>query len=40
MFYMKYKGKKLEIHEDNVFAICPGCGKEHSIDLVAVLASG
>lgn len=40
MFYMKYKGKKLEIHEDNVFAICPGCGKEHSIDLAAVLASG
>ncbi len=27
MFYMKYKGKKLNIHEDNVYTICPECAK-------------
>ena len=37
MFYMKNKGKKLEIHDDNVFTICPQCGKEHAIDLQDIL---
>ncbi len=33
MFYLKHKGKKLNIHEDNVYTICPDCGKEHVVDL-------
>ena len=37
MFYMKHKGKKLEIHEDNVYTICPQCGKEHAVDLQDIL---
>lgn len=38
MFYMKHKGKKLEICEDNVFTICPQCGKECSVDLQDILS--
>lgn len=40
MFYMKHKGKKLEIREDNVYTICPECSKEHTVDLQEILASG
>lgn len=38
MFYLKHKGKKLEIYDDNVFTICPQCGKEHCVDIQDVLA--
>lgn len=38
MFYLKHKGRKLEIREDNVYTICPGCGKEHHVDLVDILS--
>lgn len=37
MFYMKHKGKKLEIRDDNVYTQCPRCGKEHNVDLQEVL---
>lgn len=40
MFYMKHKGKKLEINEDNVYTVCPQCGKEHHVDISDILASG
>lgn len=40
MFYMKHKGKKLEIRDDNVYTICPGCGKEHKVDLQDILSCG
>lgn len=40
MFYMKYKGKKLVISEDNVFTVCPRCGREHSVDLQDILMGG
>ncbi len=40
MFYMKHKGKKLDIREDNVYTICPECGKEHTVDLQEILAGG
>lgn len=40
MFYMKHKGKKLKILEDNVFTVCPKCGKEHAVDLQDILAGG
>lgn len=38
MFYMKHKGKKLEVLEDNVYTICPQCGKEHVVDLHDILS--
>lgn len=40
MFYLKHKGKKLEIQEDNVYTYCPLCGKEHTVDLQEMLSSG
>ncbi len=40
MFYMKHKGKKLEIYEDNVFTLCPICGREHPVDLMSILPEG
>lgn len=40
MFYLKYKGKNLEIREDNVCTYCPQCGKEHAVDLQEILSSG
>lgn len=33
MFYMKHKGQKLPICVDNVYTICPRCGREHHVDL-------
>lgn len=36
MFYMKHKGDKLEITEDNVYTLCPRCGREHVVDLPAI----
>lgn len=33
MFYMKHKGQKLPIRVDNVYTICPRCGREHHVDL-------
>ena len=38
MFYLKYKGKRLEIHDDNVYAICPGCGREEKVNLQEILS--
>ena len=38
MFYLKHKGTKLEIREDNVYTRCTVCGKEHKVDLVAILS--
>lgn len=40
MFYMKHKGKKLFIEDDNVFNACPVCGRETAVDLQAVLSDG
>lgn len=40
MFYMKHKGKRLEITEDNVYTICPQCGREHAVDICDVLSCG
>ena len=37
MFYMKFNGEKLEIESDNVYTLCPRCGKEHQIDLADVV---
>lgn len=33
MFYLKYKWQKLPIRHDNVYTVCPQCGREHHIDL-------
>lgn len=40
MFYLKYKGKKLEINGENVYTICSQCGKEHAVDLQQILEGG
>lgn len=40
MFYLKHKGKRLEIHDDNVYTRCPQCGKERVVDLQEILSSG
>lgn len=40
MFYLKYKGTKLRIHDDNVYTICGHCGREHKVDLVDILSTG
>lgn len=40
MFYLKYNGKRLMIECDNVFTICPICGKEHVVDLQDILQDG
>lgn len=39
MFYMKHKGKKLEVREDNVYTVCPKCGREHKVDICGILKS-
>lgn len=45
MFYVKEKVSptvdvKVEIHEDNVFCICPKCGKEVEIDIAKLFKDG
>ena len=40
MFYLKHKGRRLEIHDDNVYTRCPQCGKERVVDLQEILSSG
>lgn len=40
MFYIKHKGEKLEIREDNVYTTCPQCGKEHEVDICDILTGG
>ena len=38
-FYLKHKGERLEIREDNVYTVCPKCGREHSVDLQDILSA-
>ena len=40
MFYLKDNGKKLPISCDNVYTICPQCGREHKVDLQEILEGG
>ena len=40
MFYLKHEGKKLEINEDNVYTVCPQCGKEYQVDICDIFAGG
>lgn len=45
MFYLKVEiGEgceiKAEITDENVFTVCPVCGKEHAIDLAEILSDG
>ena len=37
MFYVKSGGKKIEVLHDNVFTVCPDCGKEHTVDLADIM---
>lgn len=37
MFYLKDGKRKLYIKDNNVYTICPECGKEHSVDIKRVL---
>lgn len=39
MFYVKTKINeectiRTDITDENVFTVCPGCGKEHGVDIV------
>ncbi|MGI6226978.1 MAG: hypothetical protein ACOYJ1_12070 [Peptococcales bacterium] len=45
MFYAKAKisdttNITVELHDDNIFSICPGCGNEVEIDLAELLGNG
>lgn len=45
MFYVKEKlsdtvGITVELHDDNVFCTCPGCGCEVGIDLAELFSDG
>jgi len=40
MFYVKVRGRKVNIREDNVFTRCPVCGKEHAVDIVELFSGG
>ena len=45
MFYVKEKLNdtveiNVELHDDNVFSTCPGCGCEVSIDLAELFKDG
>ena len=40
MFYLRHSGEKLPIEGDNVFTICPECGREHAVDLQEILEGG
>ena len=45
MFYVKAQLSDeveiaVEIHDDNVFCICPGCGREVEIDLAEIFSTG
>ena len=37
MFYVKHETEeilaKINITDENVFTVCPSCGKEHQVDL-------
>ena len=34
MFYIKSRGRKINLRNDNVFTRCPVCGREHAVDIV------
>lgn len=40
MFYLKHKGEKLPVEADNVYTVCPECGREHTVDLQVILEGG
>lgn len=40
MFYVKGKNEIIAIHEDNVLAVCPECGKPHMIDPEHMVVDG
>jgi|GEM_PF-716941 len=44
MFYIKHENDgvtvKAEITDENVFTICPECGKEHAVNLQEILCAG
>ncbi|BDF57486.1 hypothetical protein CE91St36_03030 [Christensenellaceae bacterium] len=45
MFYVKQKISedaeiRIDITDENVFAICPECGKEISVDLADIFSDG
>lgn len=44
LFYVKKQMKGIEINmeicDNNVFTVCPQCGKEHAVDLTEIFAHG
>ena len=40
MFYVKHKGERITIDYDNVFTVCPLCGREFNICLPDIFEGG
>ena len=40
MFYIKSRGRKINLRNDNVFTHCPVCGREHAVDIVETFRGG
>ena len=45
MFYVKENMSPtvdvtVELHDDNVFCVCPGCGREVEIDIAELFSDG
>lgn len=40
MFYIKSRGRKINLRNDNVFTRCPVCGREHAVDIVETFRGG
>lgn len=39
-FYLKHCGSKVYITDENVYTVCPQCGKEHRVNLHDVFTDG
>lgn len=39
-FYLKHCGSKVYITDENVYTVCPQCGKEHCVNLHDVFTDG
>ena len=35
-YFIRFRGRKVYLLEDNVRTICPNCGKEHVVDLADI----
>lgn len=38
-YFIRFKGRKVYLFEDNVRTNCPNCGREHIVDIVDVAST-